>query len=292
MAARAARPASPPRGPLCSIIRGALGPNAEYLVIGSGLAESLGEYCRRALLYVVAVTVAMGALGYVLIPRASRGLLPGPLALAIGVLAGFGLSLAFAVLRVPVSYSSRGDYLEAKFHAYASTLALLLAGGAGVAEAFRALANYKDELRDFLPEIRYVNNLISLGYSMDKVLEGLAEVTPSRSLKTLALALSNAVVVGADAAGIVQQHLSEYSSYQYSLVERISATVGILMETFLAVGMMTPVLISMVIMLLLVYPIRGLSATSLVVLVAFIMVPLLSAVIVILVDNQLSKVRP
>ena len=276
----------------CPIIRRALGPSAEYLVIGSGLAESLSDYCRQASLYVVSVTAILGIFGYIALPRLSRGLIPSPLALVAGVVAGLGLSLAFTVFRVLVSYSSRGDYLEAKFHAYASTLALLLAGGAGVAEAFMALANYKDELRDFLPEIEYMNNMISLGYSVDKALEGLAEMTPSRSLKGLALALSNAVVVGADVAGIVQQHLSEYSSYQYSLVERISATVGILMEVFLVIGMMTPVLVSMVIMLLLAYPVRGLSATSLVVLVAFIMVPLLSAMVVILIDNQLSKVRP
>lgn len=289
----AARPRTNPlRGFVCPIIRGALGPGAEHLVIGSGLARSLGDYCRRASLHVVAVAAILGVLGYIVLPRLSRGLIPSPLALVVGVLAGLGLSLAFTVFRVLVSYSSRGDYLEAKFHAYASTLALLLAGGAGVAEAFRALANYKDELRDFLPEIEYMNNMISLGYSVDKALEGLAEMTPSRSIKGLALALSNAVVVGADVAGIVQRHLSEYSSYQYSLVERISATVGILMEAFLVIGMMTPVLVSMVIMLLLAYPVRGLSVTSLVVLVAFIMVPLLSAMVVILIDNQLSKVRP
>lgn len=277
--------------PLCIMIR-RLSPGIEYIIIGAGMAKDLDSYCRKTVFPLTALMTA--ALPFVALAALKRLPLSGPieyLVLALAAASGFLLSIALSIGIPAFSYTSRADYLEAKFHVFASTLASLLAGGQNLSEALAGLAKYEDELKEFRVEINYIKLMTSLSQDPVVILNELSKITPSNSLKTLAESLAKGVSTGSDLLSIVNYQLETYTNYYYSLVDKVAASVGSLLEMFLSAGMIMPILVTIMGILFSVYPIHGVSFTSLVVLAIFILMPIISAVTVVLIDDQVSKIK-
>jgi len=277
--------------PLCGLLR-RLSPNIDYLVIGSGMARGLREYCaRRVTLILVSMTLLPPLLAAPVAVKLRLGAALETLLIASAAATGFMASLGLAVELPAFSYTSRADYLEAKFHVFASTLASLLAGGQNLSEALEGLARYADDLKEFKVEINYITLMTSLSQDPTFILSELAKITPSSSLKTLADSLAKGVATGSDLLSIVRYQLETYTSYYYSLVDKVTASVGSLLEMFLSIGMIMPIMVTIMGILFSVYPIHGISFVSLVVLAIFILMPILSFMTVVLIDNQVSKVK-
>ncbi|MFP3309950.1 MAG: type II secretion system F family protein [Acidilobus sp.] len=277
--------------PLCGLLR-RLSSNIDYLVIGSGMARGLREYCaRRVTLILVSMTLLLPLLAAPVAVKLRLGAALEALLIASAAATGFMASLGLAVGLPAFSYTSRADYLEAKFHVFASTLASLLAGGQNLSEALEGLARYADDLKEFKVEINYITLMTSLSQDPTFILSELAKITPSSSLKTLADSLAKGVATGSDLLSIVRYQLETYTSYYYSLVDKVTASVGSLLEMFLSIGMIMPIMVTIMGILFSVYPIHGISFVSLVVLAIFILMPILSFMTVVLIDNQVSKVK-
>jgi flagellar protein FlaJ len=107
----------------------------------------------------------------------------------------------------------------------------------------------------------------------------------------LAESLAKAVETGSDPLSVVRYQLETYINYYYSLVDRVSATVGSLLEMFLTVGLILPILVTIAALLFAAYAVKGLSPMSLVTLAVFIILPIVSMMTVVLVDNQMSKLK-
>ncbi|MDT7867696.1 MAG: type II secretion system F family protein [Acidianus sp.] len=265
-------------------------PDLDNLVLGSGISQSLDRYCDSVVMpLLVIVPAALVVAGFAL--ALPHGLYMAVLVAALLAIMGFLLSLALSGVIPAFRFSSRSDAMEAKFHAFASTLALLLAGGREVHEALLGLYDYRDELKEFSVEIDYLHKSLSLGGDPSKVLRRLSEITPSRSVKVLAESLAKAVETGSDPLSVVRYQLETYINYYYSLVDRVSATVGSLLEMFLAVGLILPILVTIAALLFAAYAVKGLSPMSLVTLAVFIILPIVSMMTVVLVDNQMSKLK-
>ena len=103
--------------------------------------------------------------------------------------------------------------------------------------------------------------------------------------------MAKGVSTGSDPVSIVRYHLEVYTNYYYSLVDKVSASIGSLLEMYLSIGMIVPILVTIMGLLFSVYPVKGLSFGSLIILVVFILIPVLSFMTIILVDDQISKIR-
>ncbi|MGC9112276.1 pilus assembly protein TadB [Acidilobus sp.] len=288
---RRLRPGPSLKFPLCrALLR--LSPNIEYIIIGSGIAKDLDSYCRKVALPLMALmTASLPLLAFIVLERLSPGALVEYLSLALAAASGLLLSIALSIGIPAFNYTSRADYLEAKFHVFASTLASLLAGGQNLSEALAGLAMYEDELKEFKVEINYIKLMTSLSQDPVVILNELSKITPSNSLRTLAESLAKGVSTGSDLLSIVSYQLETYTNYYYSLVDKVAASVGSLLEMFLSAGMIMPILVTIMGILFSVYPIHGVSFTSLVVLAIFILMPIISAVTVVLIDDQVSKIK-
>ena len=267
-----------------------LKPNIENLVIGSGTSASLDKYCDRVVAPAsVGLPAALAVIGFLI------GLRGGVYtAVAVGAvlgLIGVPLTVLLAAYMPAFRFSSRGDVLEAKFHTFASTLAFLVAGGESLAQALTELHKYREDLKEFSVEIDYLYRSVSLGQDPAEVLRRLSEITPSRSVQVLAESLAKAVETGSDPLSVIRYQLETYINYYYSLVDRISSSIGTLLEMFLSLGLLLPILVTIAALLFAAYAIKGLSPMSMIVLAVFIVLPIVSAMTVVLVDNQMSKLK-
>ncbi|MGC9071358.1 MAG: type II secretion system F family protein [Acidilobus sp.] len=279
----------PSQSYLCRLIV-RMRPNIENLLIGSGISKSLNKYCDSIVIpFTIGLPAGLMVLGFVI--GLSHGLFVAvAIAAALAVL-GLALSVTNAVFTPAFRHSSRGDVLEAKFHAFASTLAFLVAGGESLAQALLELAKYKDDLKEFSVEIDYLHKSISLGEDPAEVLRRLSQITPSRSVQVLMESLAKAIETGSDPLSVIRYQLETYTNYYYSLVDRISSTIGTLLEMFLSLGLILPILVTIAALLFAAYAVKGLSPMSMVVLAVFIVLPIVSVMTVILVDNQMSKLK-
>ncbi len=273
----------------CPLALRLIGNEAPYIILGSGVAPSIRHYCRSHVMLAPMISVLLGFIAYAFTSRwgLEVGIVGGILGAATGLLLGIALLAALPIM----SYSSRGSMLETKFHAFASVLASVLAGGTSVGEAIRSLSLYANDLKEFAVEINYANELLALGVAPENIFNELSRLTPSLNLKLLFRSLSRGVSAGSDLSSITRQHLEEYSNYYFTLIDKVSNSIGVLLEIFMVVGLLAPITVSIIAMLFSIYPTAGLSATEITFLMTFFLVPLVSLITVILVDNQASKLK-
>ncbi|MGC8573439.1 MAG: pilus assembly protein TadB [Caldisphaera sp.] len=264
------------------------------MILGSGISKGFYNYCKREVtLIFLFLPTLLWEVVYIYSGLSGKYGIEKIIIISIlAVVLGYLLSLGLSILIPSFKYSSRKDDLEAKFHIFASTLTSLLAGGEGLSQALLTFVNkYSDELKEFNVEMNYIKTYVTLNEDPAKILEGLSKITPSPSLKLLAQSLARGAVAGADLVQIAQDSISSYLNYYYSLVERISSSIGTLLESFLVVGIVGPVLIGVMGMLFTVYPVSTISFTSLIILVIFILIPIVSLITAVLADNQTSKLK-
>ncbi len=277
----------------CNLIK-KLSPNIDYMIIGSGVSNSFDSYCKKIVtLIFLFLPTLLWEFVYISMSSSGKYTLENIIIASIlVVILGYLLSTGISVLIPSFRYSSRKDNLEAKFHVFASALTSILAGGEGISQALATFADkYSNELKEFDVEMKYIKTYVSLNESPVEILMGLSKITPSPSLKLLSQSLARGITAGADLVKIAQDSITSYLNYYYTLVERISTSIGTLLESFLVVGIVGPVLVGVMGMLFTVYPIATLSFSSLIILVIFILIPIVSLITAVLADNQTSKLK-
>ncbi|OWJ55546.1 type II secretion system F family protein [Pyrodictium delaneyi] len=268
-------------------------PDLRYHVLGSGLSSSLERY---TLAYLVVMVIVVSSVAMIVWIALYLRLGVQPVIASIAALgaafASFVLMLALYIAIPVVAYKNRGGRLEPRFLLFAEALATKLLAGAGLAESFMRLYEKElKELREFRIELEYIASGIKAGMPVETVLEEAARITPVYSLRRLLAGLSAAARTG---TGVNEIVLSSITEYLYGLeveIEKLSSSLGAILEVFVAVSVMLPVAIGVVGLLLVFQPIPGLSFDSLLFLSTFILVPMMSAAVIVIVDSMVSRIR-
>ncbi len=264
----------------------------EPYVIGSGLASSFDRYVTVVSMTIVAmIMIGFAISAYILLrylPLSTALLIS--LGITLSVILPLSLGLA---LSIPVTmYRNRGSILEAKFPLLASALSLLLASGTSIAKAFDVLASrYHEILRPFRVEIQLVNSLTRLGMPLHEALKLVASITPSPSVRELFESLATASKIGGDPAEIVRAAMQNYVD-RYSLkVEKFVNDIGIVMESYLAISMILPLMLGGIAVLFIFLPMGFLNFDNIMFLTVFILIPTISVLSIIVIESLLSRMR-
>ncbi len=265
----------------------------ERLVIGSNISRSFDRYCTIS---AIAVTVVM-ALGAALTLFIAKRVLPieqaVALSIAVAALLIFPASSAIVISLPGIVYKHRGAVMESKFPVFAMLLSLLLSAGYSVSQALEVMVEkYGKDIKHFLPELRLAVSYARIGVPIDEALRRVAMVTPSPSLRELLMGLASVSRVGGNPVSIVRNVIAEYLARYSIAVEKTVSTLSVVMEIYVAMAMILPLIVGIVAVLLMIYPIPGISFDLLLVLTVFVAVPLLSIGTAILIDTVVSRLRP
>lgn len=274
-----------------------LDPDLRYHVLGSGLSTSLERY---TLAYLIVMAIAVPSVAAAVFTLLEYRGLPATVAAAAAAgsgLATFTIMLASYISLPMLAYANRGSKLEPRFLLFAESLSTKLLAGADLATAF--IMTYEkeaEELRDFLLEVEYIASGLRAGMPPEGVLEEAARLTPSPSLKRLFTSLAAAARTGTGVREIVLAAIREHLYSLETEIERLSRSLGAILEVYVAASAMLPVAVGVVGLLLAIgfqgaAAIPGLNINSILFLLTFVAVPVVSATVVVLVDSMLSRVR-
>jgi flagellar protein FlaJ len=270
----------------------ALNPQLELQVIGGGVASSFHSYSLAFTIALIVAPSALAALTMVLL--AIRGL---PLTV-VGV-AGVGVALIVFVLTLALyisipslASSMRRDKLDRRFLLFATMLASRVYSGMGLAEALKSLArSLPPELKDYSLELSYATSLISVGKPLPDALEATARITPSPNLRSLLLGLAAASRTGTGIEEVLNANITEYLSVRETEIERVTSSLGALLEFYTAAAVMLPIALGVVGLLLLFQQISWLSFPLLLAVTTFILVPVTVIVVVIIADTLVARLK-
>lgn len=276
--------------PLCGLIQRYKA--LEPLVIGSGLSSSLYDYARKTSAAILIAVVASSSLSFL----ALRQYLPLIIAIIASVGIGVGTVLPVALsiaLTIPaVMYRNRGAVLEAKFPSLALVMSLLLASGLGLSRAIEMLyEKHLNIVKHFSIEIKLLRSYIRVGVPLDEALLRVARVTPSDSLRELFLSLASAIRTGGDLGETVSAAMREYLDRYSVRVEKTVNDIGIVMESYLAICMLLPLLMGVLSVLFMMMPVGMLNFQTIMFVTVFVLVPLFSLGALVIVDSMVSKLR-
>ncbi len=264
----------------------------EPIVIGSGIATSFEKYARVSsiaiLIALVTTSMVMGYIGFTATKNIIVAVLAGtliPLALVLP------LSIALYLSLPSIVYSHRRDILESKFPIFAMNLSLLLVGGMSLIKAFEQLIERKSrDLSRYRIELDMIISLVRLGVPIDEALRRAANITPSPSMRDLLMSLASAAKVGSSLVDVVKMNIQSYNDRYALRVEKTVNSIGALMETYLALALMVPMLVAVAAVLFLLVG-GEFQFISMMSLTTFFLVPFISIVMMILVDSMISKLR-
>ncbi len=278
---------SKPLYPLLSKYR-----SLEVLVIGSGIDTGFESYCRKGAASILIAMVAGSSLAFVAFSTIIPYIMAAVAAVAVGVAVILPISLAAFIALPATMYSNRGAVLEAKFPAFALVLSLLLAAGASLSQAIETMySRYLEDLKNFSIEIEMLRSMIRVGVPIDEALRKLSYITPSQTLKALFLDLAAATRIGGDLAESVSNAMRNYIDRYSIRVEKVVNDIGVIMEGYLSVCMLLPLLLGVLSILFMVAPSAGLTFESIMFMTVFIMIPIISAMTLVIVDSMVSKLR-
>lgn len=266
----------------------------EYIIIGSGIARSLEEYCTGSSLLLLGLAGFIGLIVfYFSWTRLGLALAYSAIAASIAGLAiGLPLGLALTIALPTASYNNRRSKLEARFIVYSMILSMLLAGQAKLSEAFQVLArDYRDDLKDFSIENDYISSSLRLGRGLEETLEDAALITPSPTLKTLYTSLARASRVGIPPLEVVREVTEMYLNNYNMMVEKTLTSLGGIFEMFVSTAILLPVIVGVMGLLYAFMPVGGISFEQLLFLTIFVLVPIVSVVVVIISDSLISRLR-
>lgn len=278
-------------GPIHSIVSSFRG--LEPLVIGSKISSSFDRYARISSLCILLAMLGTGIVSLIFMSKYVESIIISIVAcILIPICVVFPLALAIVIAIPSFAYSNRRSLLEAKFPLLAMTLSLLLASGIGIAKAFNELEKrFLEELKYFDLEVQMVNALIRIGIPIDEALQRVSSVTPSLSVRELFIGLASVARVGGDPATVVNSIMVNYIGRYGILVEKTVNDIGIMMETYLAFALLIPIVLGSIAVLFLLHPIPALSFEAIMFLTTFILIPIASITILIIVDSMVSKLR-
>jgi len=272
-------------------IGASLNPQLEAQVIGSGIASSFRRYATIISIILVAIPLALSLLiAVMMLPKY-------PLYVAVTSAAGSALIAVLLILALYISIPSlaaknREDLLERRFLLLATMLASMIFSGVGIGEAFLKLGrNVPPELEPFRLELEYIASLLSTGRPVHEALESAARITPSQTLRSLFMGLAAAARTGTGVVEALDATVSEYLSVRETEVDRITNSLGALLEFYMTIAVMLPIGIGVVGLLLAIQPIKGLSFNLLLALTSFLLVPTAVVTVVILAESIASRIK-
>ncbi len=251
-------------------------------VLGSGIS-SLEEYAATS----TKLTLAVVLTTFILASTFHSVLLS--LLISLGIV--FPLCYAITLSYVILKYRSRGTVMEAKFPLLTSLMSLVITSEKNISRVFDVLnRNYREVLKDFQVELEMITSLIKLNYPVNEALEEVARITPSPTFREVLLSLSASVVIGAEPLEIMNAVTSKYLE-KYSLkVERAVSELSVMLEIYLAIALLTPVIIGSLGALLVLNPVGGISFELVVFVLSYLVVPASSLTSMVLIDATISKV--
>ncbi|MCS7111272.1 MAG: type II secretion system F family protein [Ignisphaera sp.] len=280
---------------LLNKINNSLKLNLDIYVVGSGISSSIERYFLVASWYTLAA-MAMSVLTTLLyahhVLKLSLFYLI-ILALLMVPLLTLLASIELVVILPKILFTNRGSIMESKAILLLTVLALLTTGGRGVQDIIhdipRALGR---EYRYFSIEIDLVRSLTRLGMPLDVALKRTAEITPSMTVKELLSLLASVSNVGGDVSSTIKLELDRYIARYELGVEKAVESLNVYMEVHIALALLTPVLIGSIAVLTLLHPLAGISFEQIMFLSSFILLPITTAVVIVLADAIVSRIRP
>lgn len=267
-------------------------PGLEDVVVGSGVSSSFEKYIvnvsRLAILAMLVSALASGAYAYSVSRQPGFSVLIGLVtAFAVVFPLSYSISLAVPIL----SYRNRGSIIEAKLPLLISLMSLIATSERNVFKILEVLHNdYRDVLKDFMLELDMIVYLVRLGCPLRDALVRVARVTPSPTLREILLGLSASTTVSGEplrlVASVAEKYLDEYALK----VENVVNELGVMLEIYLALALLTPVLVGALGALLVLNPVGGLSFEVLAFLLSYVIVPASSLASLIVIDAAVSKV--
>jgi len=264
----------------------------EKYVIGSGLAPSIKQYLNKSIrlmfiTVIASLTTQVPLYTFIFKQAISASIL---LSLTISFVAVPSIAFLLMVLIPPIMYRDRGFKLEARIPRLALFLSSILASGGGLIRALLDLYEFKDMLH-FKVELEIIRNGIALGKDAGEVLNYVASITPSRSLATLLITLSNAERSGRNILPVISHLLDTYLIELRSRIEEAINYMGILTEAFIVISLIFPLIISTFAAATALMPVTPLNPYTLLSLTSFIMVPVSAIMYYIAIDYVASGVQ-
>jgi archaellum biogenesis protein FlaJ (TadC family) len=263
----------------------------EDYVIGSGIGSFEQYVTVTATLTLTAALTTLilaSALTYYLSGLIHLSILSG---LAISLGAVFPLCYAASLSFVILKYKSRGTVMEAKFPLFTSITSLVFTSEKNISRVFEILNhNYGEILKDFRVELEMITSLIKLNYPVSEALARVAKVTPSPTLKEVLLSLSSSVLIGADPLESMKTITNKYLEKYALKVEKTVNELGTMLEIYLAIALLTPVVMGSLGALLVLSPLGGISFELVIFILSYVVVPASSLASMVLIDATISKV--
>ncbi|MEM4823960.1 MAG: type II secretion system F family protein, partial [Zestosphaera sp.] len=203
----------------------------------------------------------------------------------------FPLCYVISLGVVFLKYKSRREVMEARFPLLASLMSLVATSEKDLSRVFEVLnQSYSEVLKDFRVELEMITSLIKLNYPTNEALARVAKITPSPTLREVLLGLSASVVIGAEPLELMSTVTNKYLE-RYSLkVERAVNELGVMLEIYLAIALLTPVVVGSLGTLLVLNPVGGISFELVVFILSYLIVPASSIASMVLIDATVSKV--
>ncbi len=270
-----------------------LNPQLEAQVVGGGVSSSFRRYATIFSSVLIAVPAAVGGFGGWFL-YAVKGL-PLPVAAVAGVgvaVIAFVLLLALYISLPQLAFNSRAERLERRFMLFASLLASRVYSGMGLAQAFLDMSRgLPRELEVYRLELDYISSLIATGTPVPEALEAAARITPSQTLRGLLLGLAAAARTGTGVEEVLDAAITEYLGVRETDIDRVTNSLGALLEMYMAVAVMLPIALGVVGLLLLFQPVAWLSFDLLLAITTFVLVPVAVIAIVIISDMLISRIK-
>jgi len=181
--------------------------------------------------------------------------------------------------------------MEAKFPLFTSITSLVFTSEKNISRVFEILNhNYGEILKDFRVELEMITSLIKLNYPVSEALARVAKVTPSPTLKEVLLSLSSSVLIGADPLESMKTITNKYLEKYALKVEKTVNELGTMLEIYLAIALLTPVVMGSLGALLVLSPLGGISFELVIFILSYVVVPASSLASMVLIDATISKV--
>lgn len=265
-------------------------PYLQNVVLGSGLAGSLLDYCYKTAQHMIAGGAAGLVVSFALTFYARRDPL---LALAVALVFTFLVLVPLmltAFILVPLfAYKSRGAKLSALFPTFLLYLGAYAAGGMRLTEAFEELRRI-EELREFSVELDYVLGKVATGTPLHEALLRAATITPSPMLSRLFVSLSGGIRTGIPLSSILTPAYTQMIEEYRAETQHVVVSLGALFEAYLAVAVVTPIVLSSFGLLTLLVP-AVVRFGAILSFITFILVPVTTVAALVVADYLASQVR-
>lgn len=215
------------------------------------------------------------------------------LMLALNALAGFAAgSLVFvALIYTPVlMYGNRASIIDARLPAFYSILAALSVAGLPPVSLITKAYKSRD-LTGIDVEFEWAARLIGLGRSPPDALRWVAEITPSRQLSHSMVGLSTLLESGYGVSEHLKNLLDESIKNLEAKLKRLIDGLSLYMELYIAIGVVMPLLTSIILMFLGGIGTMPFDPNMFMGLIMFVLLPAFFAAIIVMVDMAISGVR-